>query len=197
MKADARTRASTEAAATEAENDGALPADPATTRGQGWSDAADTARRAITTADDRKPSLPADAAAGDPVSLSVRAENVLKGLAPELTGETPPQGRWTPSELLLRRLTYQNLATARNCGPQTMAEIIAWARQRGKDIRPPAYAGKSLSAMWQDITARFRAGGVAKAEIAEALENSARRRNTRIPVTVQRMLLEFVRSPDE
>jgi len=48
--------------------------------------------------------------------LSVRAENVLKILALELTDENPPQGRWIASDLLLQRLTYRHLSTARNCG---------------------------------------------------------------------------------
>ena len=67
--------------------------------------------------------------------LSTRAENVLKILAVELTGEEPPRGRWVPSELLLQRLSYKHLAAARNCGPQTTAEIIEWAQGRGTDIR--------------------------------------------------------------
>ena len=56
--------------------------------------------------------------------LSSRALNVLKLLAPELTGETPPKGKWTPTNALLQKLTMKRLSTARNCGPQTADEII-------------------------------------------------------------------------
>jgi hypothetical protein len=129
--------------------------------------------------------------------LSVRAENVLKELAVELTGEIPPQIGWIPSDRLLQTLTFKHLSTARNCGPQTTAEIIHWAEARGKVIRPTFRAGKSLAAMWQDAIARFSAGEISKAEVAEALEKSARRRNTRIPVAVQRMLVELVKSSNE
>jgi hypothetical protein len=126
--------------------------------------------------------------------LSVRAENVLKVLAVELTGETPPQGRWIPSDLLLQRLTYKHLATTRNCGPQTTAEIANWARARGKIIRRSFPPGKSLSAMWQDAIAKFATGEISKAEVAEALERSMRRRNTQIPVALQNILLQLIRS---
>ena len=129
--------------------------------------------------------------------LSVRAENVLKELAVDLTGENPPQGRWIPSDLLVQRLTFKNLTTARNCGPQTTAEIIEWAQARGKIIQPALQARKSLSAMWDDTIAKFSAGEVSKDEVAEALEKSARRRNTRIPLAVQRMLLQLVKSSKE
>jgi hypothetical protein len=132
-----------------------------------------------------------------PAKLSVRAENVLKELAVELTGENPPQRGWFPSDLLLQTLTFRHLSTARNCGPQTTAEIINWAQARGIVIRRPFRVGKSLSAMWQDAIARFSTGGISKAELAEALENSARRRNTRIPVEFQRMLLALVKSSHE
>ena len=129
--------------------------------------------------------------------LSVRAENVLKELAAELTGETPPQGRWSPCDLLIERLTYKHLSIARNCGPQTTAEIITWARKRGKVIKPSAQAKKSLSDMWHDIVEKFSAGEISKAEVAEALEKSTRRKNTKIPVAFQRMLLQLVRSSSE
>lgn len=129
--------------------------------------------------------------------LSVRAENVLKVLAVELTGETPPQGRWIPSDLLLQRLTYKHLATTRNCGPQTTAEIANWARARGKIIRRSFPPGKSLSAMWQDAIAKFATGEISKAEVAEALERSMRRRNTQIPVALQNILLQLIRSSNE
>jgi hypothetical protein len=132
-----------------------------------------------------------------PGKLSIRAENVLKILAVELTGEAPTRGRWVPSDLLLRRLTYRHLSTARNCGPHTTAEIIQWAQTRGIVIRRSFHAGKSLSAMWQDILARCSAGEISKAEVAEALENSTRRRNTRIPVALQRILLQWIRPSSE
>jgi hypothetical protein len=143
-----------------------------------------------------KPSI-RDERAAPPSELSVRAENVLKELALELIGENPPRGRWRPSDLLLQRLTYKHLSIARNCGPQTTAEIIKWAQTRGRVIQPSFYAGKSLSAMWQDVIAKFSTGKISKAEVAEALENSTRRGNTRIPVAFQRMLLQLVRSSNE
>lgn len=132
-----------------------------------------------------------------PRELSVRAENVLKMLALELTGELPPKGRWAPSELLLGNLTYRHLATARNCGPQTTAEIVSWAAAKGKILVPPLRVGHSLSAMWHETISRFSAGEISKAEIAEALENSTRRRNTRIPVALQKIILQLIRTPDE
>ena len=130
-------------------------------------------------------------------ALSIRAENVLKELAVELTGEIPPHGGWIPSDLLLQRLTYKHLSTARNCGPQTITEIIKWSRVRGTIIQRPFNAGRSPSAIWQDIIAKFSADEISKAEIAEALEHSVRRRNTRIPIAVQKMLLQLMRSSDE
>ena len=131
-------------------------------------------------------------AAARPFRLSVRAQNVLKELAAEMTGESPPRGRWIPPVELLRRLRFGDLATARNCGPRTVDEIIRWAKSQGVTIRPPFHAGKSLSAMWRDIVARSSAGEFSTAEIAEALERSARRKNTRIPVTIQNMLLKVL-----
>lgn len=143
---------------------------------------------------DRRPSQsPADQVP----ELSVRAENVLKQLAVELTGETPPQGRWVPSDAFLQKLTYIILSTARNCGPQTTAEILRWTQARGKVIKPSLRVGRSLSAMWQDIAARFSSGQISKAEVAQALENSTRRRNTHIPVEFQKMLLQLVNSSNE
>ena len=139
----------------------------------------------------------ASASAAGPARLSIRAENVLKELAGELTGENPPKGKWIPSGELLRKLTHSRLSTARNCGPQTIEEIVKWARLRGVLIRPPSYAGKSLSTMWRDLIAKFSAGEFTKAEIAEALERSARRRNTRIPVAFQNMLTKILSSPYE
>lgn len=122
--------------------------------------------------------------------LSARAENVLKVLAAELTGEDPPKGRWVPSSSLLRRLSYRELQAARNCGPQTTAEIVRWAELQGVIIERSFHAGKSLSAMWRDIIARSSTRQFTTAEIAEALEKSLRRRNTRIPVGFQYLLLK-------
>jgi hypothetical protein len=129
--------------------------------------------------------------------LSVRAENVLKILAPELTGEAPPPGRWTPSDLLLQRLTYTHLSTARNCGPQTITEIVRWAQTRGKTIQRSFHAGKSLSVMWHDAIEKFSAGEISRAEIAEALEKSTRRKNTRVPVALQKILLQLIRTSSD
>jgi len=136
------------------------------------------------------PGTPAPAAPPD--GLSVRAENVLKELAVELTAEYPPRGRWIPSTSLLRKLSVADLAAARNCGPQTTAEIIRWAKSQGVVIPRPFHAGKSLAAMWRDIIARSATGEFMAAEIAEALERSLRRKNTRIPVAVQNLLLEVL-----
>ena len=129
-----------------------------------------------------------------PTGLGVRAENVLKELAVQLVGEIPPQGRWTPSDLLLQKLTHKDLIVARNCGPQTTAEIIEWAEKRGKPIPRSFAAGKSLSAVWQYTIAKCSEGNISRADIAEALEKSTRRGNTRVPVAFQRILLEFVNS---
>jgi hypothetical protein len=125
-----------------------------------------------------------------PDPLSGRAENVLKEWAAGMTGEDPPRGRWTPPGDLLRKLRFSDLATARNCGPRTVDEIIGWARSQGVVIQRPFHAGKSLSAMWRDIVAKASAGEFSRAEIAEALERSARRKNTRIPVAFQTILLK-------
>jgi hypothetical protein len=141
------------------------------------------------------------ASAVDPVAkpapLSVRAENVLKELALELTGETPPKGRWVPPHKLLRKLTFRHLLTARNCGPQTTGEIIRWAESRGVVIQQPFHAGKSLSAVWRDLIVKCSKGEFTKAEIAEALEKSARRKNTRIPVAFQSILSQILSSARE
>ena len=136
----------------------------------------------------------AAAAIPKPAELSVRAENVLKELAAELTGETPPKGRWIPPNNLLRKLSFKHLLTARNCGPQTTDEIVRWAKSRGVIIRPPFHAGKSLSAIWRDLIVKCSKGEFTKAEIAEALEKSARRKNTRIPVAIQSILLQILSS---
>ena len=133
----------------------------------------------------------------EPAELSVRAENVLKELAAELTGETPPKGRWIPPHALLRKLAFRHLLTARNCGPQTTDEIVRWAESRGVVIQLPFHAGKSLSATWQDLIAKCSKGEFTKAEIAEALEKSTRRKNTRIPVAFQSILLQILSSARE
>ena len=130
-------------------------------------------------------------------SLSVRAQNVLKELALELTGKTPPKGPWTPPLELVRQLTHQHLATARNCGRQTTAEIIRWAEAQGTAIRPRFYSGKSLSAMWQDAVTKFSSGEFTKTEIIQALERSTRRRNTQIPIALQLVILQILRSTCE
>ena len=141
--------------------------------------------------------LPVPLAGQQAGELSIRAENVLKILAAELTGEEPPPGRWVPSDLFLKMLTYNDLSTARNCGPQTTAEIIKWAQGKGTIIRRSFPAGKSLSTMWQEAIAKFSTGKISKKEVAEALEKSARRRNTHIPVAFQKMLLQLVASSSE
>jgi len=124
--------------------------------------------------------------------LSVRALNVLKIIADEITGESPPRDKWIPSRDLLRKITVERLSLARNCGPQTMGEIIRWAAARGVTIRPLFHAGKSLSEAWRDLDARFSTGELTREEVAEALARSVRRKSTRIPVAVQRILLEFL-----
>src|SRR5262245_3511994 len=91
------------------------------------------------------------AAVTRPCGLSVSATNVLKELAVELVGEMPSKIGWEPSNELLCKLTARHLATARNCGPQTMREIIDWAEARGVSIQFPRYAGKSLSQVWGSL----------------------------------------------
>src|ERR1700722_8362908 len=102
------------------------------------------------------------------VPLTVRAQNVLKELAVELNGENPPRTGWVPSDLLLQKLTFRHLATARNCGPQTTAEIVQWAQPKGKFIKPPFSSKKTLSAMWQEIIEKSSTGEICKAAVAEA-----------------------------
>jgi len=138
------------------------------------------------------PSGTATVSSAHPRGLSVRAMNVLKLLAAEITGKSPPREMWTPSNALLRRLTAQQLTTARNCGPQTANEIIQWAGSRGVAIQPLLHTGKSLSEMWQDLNTRFMAGELAKAEVAQALEKSVRRKSSTIPVAVQKILLTLL-----
>ena len=137
-------------------------------------------------------SQPPAIAAAD--QLSVRAENVLKELAAEIGNESPPKGRWIPSDHLLRKLSFKHLLTARNCGPQTIEEIVKWTAARGVMIKRPSYAGKSLAAMWSDMIAKFPSGEFTRAEIAEALERSMRRKNTKIPVAIQAILLQLLMS---
>jgi hypothetical protein len=127
-----------------------------------------------------------------PAALSIRAENVLKSLASELTGEVPPKGRWIPPAELLRKLGYSDLLGARNCGPQTVDEILQWSKSQGVVIKRPFHAGKSLSAMWRDIIAKSSTQEYTMEEIAEALERSIRRKNTRIPVALQSILMALL-----
>jgi hypothetical protein len=127
-----------------------------------------------------------------PGGLSNRALNVLKMLAAELMGECPPRDDWTPSTALLRRVTFKHLSTARNCGPQTIGEIILWAAARGVTIRAPSLAGKSLSATWKELGTRFAAGELVQADLAEALEKSIRRKSSTVPVTIQKILLQLL-----
>ena len=130
-----------------------------------------------------------------PAELSGRALNVLKELSAELMGECPPKGStWCPPDALLRLLSGKHLATARNCGPQTTREIIAWAAARGFVIEPLSRAGKTLSAVWHDLAAEAAARKLTKAEITEALERSIRRKSARIPVAFQMVLLKILSS---
>lgn len=104
---------------------------------------------------------------------------------------------WVPSYLFLQGVTFDCLLCARNCGPLTIAEIVRWAASRGVTITPPFRARKSLSESWRYLEARFAAGKLTEAEIAEALERSIRRRSTRISVGIQRILLERLNRVDE
>ena len=65
---------------------------------------------------------------------------------------------------------------------------------RGVTIQKPFYAGKSLAAMWHDLIAKCSSGEFTKAEIAEALERSMRRKNTQIPLALQGILLQILNS---
>ena len=130
-------------------------------------------------------------------ALSGRALNVLKELSVELTGVCPPKGAWCPPDELLRALTGKHLATARNCGPRTMREIIAWAATRGVVIEPLPRTSKALSAVWQDLAAAAAARKLTKAEITAALERSIRRKSARIPVAFQIVLLKILSSTYE
>jgi hypothetical protein len=139
-----------------------------------------------------RPALPARSERADEAPLSGRAINVLKMLADEIMGEVPPRDDWMPPESLLRRITVERLSIARNCGPRTTDEIIRWAEAHGVTIQPVFHAGKSLSETWRDLSARFAGGDLTKAELAEALEKSVRRKSTKIPVAVQQILLKYL-----
>lgn len=129
--------------------------------------------------------------------LSVRAQNVLKELAVELTGEQPPKGNWSPSRELLCALTAGRLATARNCGPHTMREIVDWAQGCGVTIKPVLPPGGSLSQMWAELIANASAGALTSAEIAGALQRSIRRKSVRIPIAFQVILVKILLSSFE
>lgn len=144
-----------------------------------------------------QPMPAADPGAPQDVVLSGRALNVLKVLAAEMTGEIPPRGAWDPPEEVLRKLTAKHLALARNCGPRTTREIIAWAGARGVHIEPPPSTHKSLSAAWQELAANASSGKLTRTEITAALERSIRRRSARIPVAFQIILLKILSSTYE
>jgi hypothetical protein len=126
--------------------------------------------------------------------LSVRAQNVLKELALELTGEQSPKGNWSPSRELLRALTAERLAAARNCGPQTLREIVDWAQGCGVTIRPVIPPGGSLSQMWSGLIANASAGALTRAEVVGALQRSVRRKSVRIPIGFQIVLVKILLS---
>src|SRR5690349_1748164 len=128
-------------------------------------------------------------------ALSGRALNVLKELSAELMGALPPKGSsWCPPDELLHLLTGKHLATARNCGPRTTREIIAWAAARGFVIEPLPRHGKALSAVWRDLAAEAAARKLTKTEITETLERSIRRGSAHIPVAFQIVLLKILSS---
>jgi len=130
-------------------------------------------------------------------TLSVRAQNVLKELAVELTGEQTPKGTWAPSRGLLLALTAERLATARNCGPHTTREIIVWAQGCGVTVKPSLKAGRSLSEMWTRLVANAAAGALTSAEVIEALQKSIRRKSVRIPIAFQIVLVKILLSSFE
>ncbi|MET4071012.1 hypothetical protein ABID58_005822 [Bradyrhizobium sp. S3.2.6] len=142
-------------------------------------------------------SVPAKRAPAPMKRLSVRAQNVLKELAVELTGEQPPKGDWSPSRELLRALTAERLATARNCGPHTIREIVDWAQGCGVTIKPVLPPGGSLSQMWSELIANASAGALTSAEIAGALQRSIRRKSVRIPIAFQVILVKILLSSFE
>ncbi|SFV18124.1 MULTISPECIES: hypothetical protein [Bradyrhizobium] len=129
--------------------------------------------------------------------LSVRAQNVLKELAVELTGEQPPKGNWSPSRELLRALTAERLATARNCGPHTVREIVDWAQGCGVTIKPVIRSGGSLSEMWAELITNASTGALTSAEIVSALQRSIRRKSVRIPIAFQVILVKILLSSFE
>ena len=92
-------------------------------------------------------------AAGPMQRLSARAQNVLKELAVELTGEQPPKGAWASAAMSCcsKADGRSILRLARNCGPHTTREIIAWAGARGVHIEPLPRTSKSLSADWEEL----------------------------------------------
>ena len=126
--------------------------------------------------------------------LSVRAQNVLKELAVELTGEQPPKGAWSPSRELLLTVTAEHLAVARNCGPHTTREIMEWAQGCGVTIKPALPPARSLSKMWAGLVASSASGALTSAEIVGALERSIRRKSARIPVEFQVILVKILLS---
>jgi hypothetical protein len=136
-------------------------------------------------------------APGPMKKLSVRAQNVLKELAVELTGEQPPKGNWVPSRALLRALTAERLATARNCGPHTMQEIVDWAQGCGVTIKPVFRPGGSLSQMWAELITSASVGSLTSAEIVSALQRSIRRKSVRIPLAFQVILVKILLSSFE
>ena len=163
-------------------------------------DAARAAEPRNRPADERGPAVGAVQATRAPAPLkrlSVRAQNVLKELAVELTDERPPKGDWSPSRELLRTLTAERLATARNCGPHTMREIVDWAQGCGVTIKPLLPAGGSLSQMWAELIANASAGSLTAAEIAGALQRSIRRKSVRIPIAFQVILVKILLSSFE
>ena len=132
-----------------------------------------------------------------PVTLSVRAQNVLKELAVELTGEQPPKGAWVPPRELLLALTAERLNAARNCGPRTAREITAWAHGCGVTIKPPFRVGRSLSQMWAKLATEASRGSLTNAEIIAALQRSIKRKSARVPVPFQIALLKILISTFE
>lgn len=128
--------------------------------------------------------------------LSCRALNVLKLLAYEITGEVPDRN-WSPPDVFVCRVTFECLANARNCGPRTTQEIIEWAETRGITIAPPCWAGRSFPQMWRHLEVRFAAGELTRNELTDVLKRSAQRKNTKIPVSVQRILVEWLRRNQE
>ena len=139
-------------------------------------------------------SVQAERAPGPMKKLSVRAQNVLKELAVELIGQQPPKGTWSPSRELLLALTAERLATARNCGPHTMREIVDWAQACGVTISPVIPPGGSLPQMWSELIANASAGSLTSAEIVGALQRSIRRKSVRIPIAFQVILLKMLLS---